>query len=336
MSDAEFQLKLVDPPTDSITGLHYHATVPNQLLVSSWDKTVRVYDTLSGSLRYKALFDMPLLDACFAPDHQLLTAGLDGSISTVNVAKDTKQVLGKHASGARSIHWDKDRQCAYSGSWDKTLRVWDVRAGTETNKVKLGHKVFSMDLRGHLLGAALTDRETRVFDTRKMSEPLHSIRVPQRHMLKCLRITPDATGMAVASIDGRVCLELFDRSSEADRTFAWRAHRHTLQVEDKDTDLIKDTEVVYPVNALAFHPIHGTLATGGSDCTVFVWNTRSRRRLRQFTRFNEEIAQIDIDPTGSQLAVASSYTFDEGPRRHAPDTIYIRTLKDADFRPKTK
>ena len=43
-------------------------------------------------------------------------------------------------------------------------------------------------------------------------------------------------------------------------------------------------DVVFPVNAMAFHPVHGTFATGGCDGFVNIWDGSNKKRLYQFAR----------------------------------------------------
>jgi cell cycle arrest protein BUB3 len=45
-----------------------------------------------------------------------------------------------------------------------------------------------------------------------------------------------------------------------------------------------NADIIYPVNAIAFHPIHGTFATGGSDGIVNVWDGANKKRLCQLRR----------------------------------------------------
>ena len=39
---------------------------------------------------------------------------------------------------------------------------------------------------------------------------------------------------------------------------------------------------------------------------------------------------------GSQIAIASSYTFEEGERDHPREEIYVRDVLDSEVRPKMK
>ena len=80
---------------------------------------------------------------------------------------------------------------------------------------------------------------------------------------------------------------------------------------------------------------YGTFASGGSDGVVSVWDGVNRKRIRQFPRYPDEIASLAFSHDGKRLAVASSYTFDEGERDHQPDAIFIKTLGENECKPRT-
>ena len=53
-------------------------------------------------------------------------------------------------------------------------------------------------------------------------------------------------GYATASVEGRIAVEYFDPSPESQsKKYAFKCHRQTINGEDH----------VWPVNALAFHPV---------------------------------------------------------------------------------
>lgn len=133
----------------------------------------------------------------------------------------------------------------YTGSWDKTLRVWDITNLRQEYSIDLEHKVFSMDLRDGKLAVALSNRQTYIYSVQDMSAPWQTREMSLRYMLKCIRLMPNGQGYACSSVEGRVAIEYFDMSVEAQaKKYAFKSHRQT----------INDTEVVYPVNTLAFHP----------------------------------------------------------------------------------
>ena len=74
-------------------------------------------------------------------------------------------------------------------------------------------------------------------------------------------------------------------------------------------------DTVYPVNAIAFHPIHGTFATGGCDGSVVLWDARQKKRLAALPRLATSVSALAFSrgkDGGDLLAVAQSYTFEEG------------------------
>ena len=106
------------------------------------------------------------------------------------------------------------------------------------------------------------------------------------------------------------------------KKYAFKCHR------------INDT--IYPVNAIAFHPIHGTFATGGADGTVVTWDANNKKKLCSIVKCPTSIACLAFNATGNQLAIASSYTFEEGERDHPREEIYVRDVLDSEVRPKAK
>ncbi|KAL9595184.1 MAG: hypothetical protein Q9179_005076, partial [Wetmoreana sp. 5 TL-2023] len=98
-----------------------------------------------------------------------------------------------------------------------------------------------------------------------------------KFMTRAVACMPNDAGYASSSIEGRVAVEWFDPSSESQaRKYAFKCHR---QANEQGID------VVYPVNALAFHPVHGTFASGGGDGFVALWDGVAKRRIRQYQRY---------------------------------------------------
>lgn len=92
---------------------------------------------------------------------------------------------------------------------------------------------------------------------------------------------------------------------------------------------------MYPVNAIAFHPRFGTFATGGCEGTVVCWDGLNKKKLSTLPKFPTSIAALAFNHDGSELAIASSYTFEEGDRDHPRDEIFIRQMLESECKPKT-
>ncbi|CAO3611058.1 unnamed protein product [Cunninghamella echinulata] len=248
---------------------------------------------------------------------------MDGKVNYINLDTQQQQLLGTHEEGVRAVCYSQSTNTVYSGSWDKTLRVWDPQSATPIGKYNLRHKVFSMDLKENKLAIAMSYRKVFIYDTRNMSKPWQTRELKLRNMLKCIRISPDGKGFVCSSIEGKAVLEYFD-DEEQIKTTSFKLHRQ----------MVDGYEVVYPVNSLSFHPVHGTFASGGSDGVVSIWDPVNKKRLRQYSKFPEEIATLAFNSNGTQLAIGSSYTFDEGERPHYPDAIFIRNVDEYDCKPR--
>lgn len=64
-----------------------------------------------------------------------------------------------------------------------------------------------------------------------------------------------------------------------------------------------------------FHPVYGTFATGGCDGVVSVWDGEAKKRLYQFAKYPTSVAALAFNAAGTLMAVASSYTFEEGDKQ---------------------
>jgi cell cycle arrest protein BUB3 len=83
------------------------------------------------------------------------------------------------------------------------------------------------------------------------------------------------------------------------------------------------SDVIYPVNAIAFHPQHDTFATGGADGTVITWDGNSIKKIATVAKLPTSVACVAFHPEGKQMAMASSYTFEEGEREIIPEKILM-------------
>lgn len=65
------------------------------------------------------------------------------------------------------------------------------------------------------------------------------------------------------------------------------------------------------MNALAFHPVHGTFATGGGDGGVCVWDPGAKKRLWKLDPFHTSVSSLCFSVDGSRLAIGASRVLDE-------------------------
>ena len=64
--------------------------------------------------------------------------------------------------------------------------------------------------------------------------------------------------------------------------------------------------------SLTHTPRYNTFASAGSDGTVSIWDHKSKKRLRQYSKYPAPVPSIAFNCDGSRLAVGVSYTGEEG------------------------
>jgi cell cycle arrest protein BUB3 len=152
-----------------------------------------------------------------------------------------------------------------------------------------------------------------------------------KFMTRAVACMPNDDGYASSSIEGRVAVEWFDPSPESQaRKYAFKCHRQPAPEGD-------GTDIVYPVNALAFHPVHGTFASGGGDGVVALWDAVAKRRIRQYQKYPNSVAAVSFSSDGKYLAVGVCPGFENGQEDYSGEgatQVYIRELSDTEAKGK--
>ncbi|KAJ1723428.1 mitotic spindle checkpoint protein Bub3 [Coemansia erecta] len=322
------QFQLAQPPSDGISRLRFHPSDDTKLLASSWDKQVRLYDVQSNKQitahqdHYAAVLDTDFGHSCS------FSGGLDRRLLMWDTGYTQTREVGRHDGEVSAVEFSPSHSILISGGWDRSLRTWDCRsssAATPLHKVDVAERVYSMSVHDSKLAAALAGRSIVIYDVRKLDRPLETRDSSLKFPTRCIKIMPDGNGFVCGSVEGRVAVEYLEGSSKSN--YAFKCHRQPAE---------DNVDLVYPVNSVAFHPVYHTFVTGGSDGVISLWDPDNKKRLKQYLGYPSSIASLDFNASGSFLAVASSYTYDEGERDHPPDSIWIRPMSEGEARPKAR
>ncbi|KAL3903324.1 MAG: hypothetical protein SGPRY_011723 [Prymnesium sp.] len=220
---------LSNPPRDGVTAVKFSSDGGN-LLVSSWDSLLRLYDVRSDVVRMQLLQPCPLLDCDLLSDGQNATsAGMDGAVRLHGVFSGGEKVLGLHKGAVRCVRSCADVNLIVSGSWDRNLKLWDMRShqpcvGTHTQPDKIlsmctGSKGTLSASQGiPRLVVATASRRVVVIDLRKAGEPLQHRESSLKSQTRCVSQMPDGRGFVQGSVEGRVAVDFFDPAEEVRRS----------------------------------------------------------------------------------------------------------------------
>jgi cell cycle arrest protein BUB3 len=257
MSSLKVEYELPDAPTDGISSVTFAPAAGSPLLLaSSWDKRVRLYDVTVGdnAIRSSYAHNNAVLDCCFSDLNHSFSGGLDTVLTSYDFTAQKKTTLGNHEDTIKCVEYCTTLGVVITGSWDRSVKMWDPRQqqpiGTYNQS---GEKVYTMSLSGERLVVGTTNKKVFVWDLRNMQFAEQRRQSSLKYQTRCIRCFPNRQGFVLGSIEGRVAVEYLDTQQEVQqKKYAFKCHR------------VKEDgiEKVYPVNAIAFHNIHNTFATG--------------------------------------------------------------------------
>ncbi|KAG7666075.1 GLE2 [[Candida] subhashii] len=336
-------------PEDSITDLSFS---PQQdlLAVASWDKKVRIYeiDPNSGNNQGRALFehDAPVFSARWSSDGtKVISGAADHQVKIFDLATQQTQQIGQHDAPVRSVRYVEcgptNTQVVVSGSWDKSLRYWDMRSPQPMTTVQLPERVYAMDASQKLLVVGCADRHISVIDLNNPQQIFKNYQSPLKWQTRTICCYPQANGFAIGSIEGRCAIQYITENEQKKFGFSFKCHRKggTTSASTVVRSSANSESQAYPVNSIAFHPIYGTFSTAGSDGTFCFWDKDAKQRLKSFPVLPGSISATAFNKNGSIFAYAVSYDWSLGHMGNKPDypnVIKLHASKDEEIKQKNK
>jgi hypothetical protein len=193
--------------------------MPNSsfLASASTDKTVRLWDLVTGLPKTLAQLDDQVNAIAFSPDGKVLAAGTaDHKITLLTVATGAKQVLVGHEGEIFTLSFSPDGRWLASGGMDQTVKLWNANTGAPVRTLvggsgEVNSVAFSSDSRA--LIAANGDGSMMLWSTETGS------------LAAVLVSVPFSDDWLVATPGG-----LFDGSHAAWKFLLWRFAQSTFKV----------------------------------------------------------------------------------------------------------
>lgn len=307
----EKDVEMVDPPTDSISSIAFSSQA-DFLAVGSWDNSVRVYEIgVGGQSQGKAMnhHQGPVLSVCWNKDSKVFSGGADNSGRMLDLATGQSTQVAQHDGPIKAVRWVETPSAGIlaTGSWDKTIKYWDLRTNAPVATVTLPERCYTLDVQYPLMVVGTADRHIQIFNLANPQTPYRNMVSPlawQTRVVSCFTAT-DVTGFAIGTVEGKVAIQYVEER-DFGGNFSFKCHRRDSARDAKDHALI------YPVNDISFHPVHGTFSTCGADGIIYFWDKDVRQRLKTLAPAPGPISSTAFNHNGSIFAYAVSYDWYKG------------------------
>ncbi|MCJ1484838.1 Poly(A)+ RNA export protein rae1 [Schaereria dolodes] len=310
-SDLSKDIPVTSAPSDSISDLSWSPAANHHLAVASWDTKVRVYDLAQNNSSEGGQplieFDGPVLSCDWSRNgQQIVGASTDHTARLLDLAVNgaPAQQVAAHDGPIRVVRFFEAPQSnapmIVTGSWDKTVRYWDLRQATAVATLSCQERVYSMDVKDKLLVIGTADRYINIVNLNNPTTFHKTLESPLKHQTRV--VSCFTGGFAVGGIEGR-CAFQYVEGKDASSNFSFKCHR-SAPTSNKTS--------VHAVNAISFHPIHGTFSTAGSDGTYHFWDKDAHHRLKGYPSVGGAITATGFNRDGTLFAYAVSYDWSMG------------------------
>jgi guanine nucleotide-binding protein subunit beta-2-like 1 protein len=225
----------------------------------------------------------------------VLSASRDNSIIVWNLVREdgkygiARRRLTGHSHYVQDVAISSDGQFALSGSWDGTLRLWDLNTGNTTRRF-VGHSkdvlsvAFSADNRQIVSGSR--DKTINLWNTLGQLK-FTIVEDGHKEWVSCVRFSPNLTTPLIVSAGWDKVVKV------------WNLNHCKIR-----TNLLGHTGYV---NSVTVSPDGSLCASGGKDGTAMLWDLNEGRHLSSLDA-GDIIHSLVFSPIRYWLCAATAST----------------------------
>jgi WD40 repeat protein len=261
-----------------------------RILTASADGTVRLWEVETGKELRRFRQPGQIFDAAFSPDGRRILAGSgeegDECVHLWDLDTGEERLFKGHTGPVAGVLFTPDGSQALSSGYDRTIRVWDVKTGTELRRLEGNTAIvqfLSLSPDGRRLLSGSVDNIVRLWD------------VPTGKEIRSFNRHKGAVRNAVFSADGKRGL-----SGSFDRTLSlW-----DLETGREVRRLEGHTWAVLWV-AISPDGRYGLSGAGDPDKTIRLWDLDSEKEIYRLDNHTNGVTNVTFSADGRYCLSAS-------------------------------
>lgn len=144
-----------------------------------------------------------------------------------DIATGQSTQIAQHDDTIKCIRFLEQGNIVATGSWDKTIKYWDLRSPQPIGTVQLPERCYAMDAKGPLMVVGTAEKHVCIFDLNNptvifkvnysliiqyaSAKPtLQQVTSPLKWQTRTVSCFTDGKGFAIGSIEGRVGIQYVD------------------------------------------------------------------------------------------------------------------------------
>ncbi|WP_017652978.1 hypothetical protein [Fortiea contorta] len=234
--------------------------------------------------------------------------------------------LQGHSNAVISVNFSPSGQQLVSGSYDNTIKLWDVATGKPL-KTLSGHKdtiiSVSFSPSGRQLASGSRDNTIKLWDVTRgkllktlygHSDAVYSVSFsPDGRQLvsgsrdKTIKLWDVATGKLLPTLQGHRDTIISVSFSPDGRQLVSGSRDKTIKLWDIATGKLLKTWTGHSdvVSSVSFSPDGRQLVSGSGDNTIKLWDVSTGKLIKTWTGHSDAVNSVGFSPSGQQLVSGS-------------------------------
>jgi mRNA export factor len=160
-------------------------------------------------------------DSLLQDGTKVIGAGADKQAKMMDLGSGnttTAQQVAAHDQPIRCCHFvdvpGANIPVLVTGSWDRTVKYWDLRQSTPAVSVECQERVYAMDAKEKLLVIGTADRYINVINLSEPNKFFKTLQSPLKWQTRVVSCFNDGTGFGIGSIEGRCAMQYVEEKDQ--------------------------------------------------------------------------------------------------------------------------